>query len=331
MKLIKIHQFFPLSLFILFAVLILLSCSDGEKDSREIHSNQKIEKSSTKQSQKYDTMWVGQDMMVIPESGLNLRKDPGVDGEKLLTIPYDAIVHVNRFINEQVEINGVSGYWAYIEYEEGQKSTEGWVFDAYLGPVKITDCLSLDDLESQKLFYVNFISSTGTSYYRDRFDFYQDKTGTLHRAVESRGTIDAGEFPFRWEKKEKAVVLKFDDMENFLVCSECTEYEYDGPDTDLEEWGKLREECSHKCEARYLEKYGKTKALFSIEMVMTESVENQVNIGYHEKELDRLEGKDPWKVEFLYSSWKRNIDIRKDVPGNLEYKFSCFTTRKVGS
>jgi len=273
--------------------------------------------------------------MVSTKSGLNLRNAPDSSAYKILTIPYRAKVFVVRKKISPVIIDEVSGHWAYVRYSENSaentKMNQGWVFDAYLEDLKVSDCISLEDLDSHKIFYVNFPGVMGTSYYRDRFDFHSDKSGILHRAVESRGTVEAGEFPFQWKKKDTELELRFDNLTNHSICPECTKYDYDGPNTDLKKWAEEGEQCRKSCEQRYLNKYGKLKATFQVVMHIKAKDKNEADTKYEEIELDRREGKLPWEVKFLYSNWEKVIDINQNITNDQKVRFSCFTEEKMGS
>jgi uncharacterized protein YgiM (DUF1202 family) len=61
-------------------------------------------------------------------SGLNMRESPGLDGEVILSIPYNSEVEVISTRDEVLEIDSKTGVWVRITY----KNQIGWVFSGYL-------------------------------------------------------------------------------------------------------------------------------------------------------------------------------------------------------
>lgn len=69
---------------------------------------------------------------VTAKPSLMLRDTADVKGRKLLAIPYGSVVEVLSATQNHAVINGRSGHWANVKWQEQQ----GFVFDAYLAPAK---------------------------------------------------------------------------------------------------------------------------------------------------------------------------------------------------
>ncbi|MDH5657380.1 MAG: SH3 domain-containing protein, partial [Spirochaetia bacterium] len=166
---------------------------------------------------------VGGLQMVTAKAGLNLRKEPSQDAEKIITIPYGTVVKIEKKQDEIIEIGGVKGRWAYVSIvteNPGKKPavSPGWVFDAYLGEVRDVNCLSLDELEKTPEFYVNILDS---SWYNENFHFKTDHTGVINTITEGRGTMDGASHPFKWKKTDDGVKIEVTVSNRSTCIGEC--------------------------------------------------------------------------------------------------------------
>jgi hypothetical protein len=61
-------------------------------------------------------------------SNLNLREKPDLNSKSICLIPYKDIVSIIELQENEIEIDGIRGRWAKIQW----KNRTGWVFDAYV-------------------------------------------------------------------------------------------------------------------------------------------------------------------------------------------------------
>ena len=69
-------------------------------------------------------------MFVTATSGLLVRDEPGLDGNRLGSLDFGTVVTIVKEEGEAVNLDGVEGKWVYLE-----SPVAGWVFDGYLGEV----------------------------------------------------------------------------------------------------------------------------------------------------------------------------------------------------
>lgn len=80
--------------------------------------------------------------------GLNLRSGPSLDSAVVAKLAYGASLDIISQQEEETVIDGRSGKWTYIGSDIGR----GWVFDAYLSPVRVfTDRESVKNYATEKL------------------------------------------------------------------------------------------------------------------------------------------------------------------------------------
>ncbi len=269
--------------------------------------------------------------MVSSGSGLVLRESPSVNGEKIRTIPYRELVIIEKRKKDFVEISGVRGKWNRVRYRYAEPgkfggtthtSAEGWVFGAYLVDVKISKCLTIEEVESTPTFYLNvphsfFLTDT---YLHDRFEFHSDHTGIINKVVEGRGTADAANYSFYWKRVENHIELRTEPVAVPLVCPECDDLLY-GPDD------KLLNQCLNTCKEKALARYGKSDAKFIVNISITPRGSDEPKIQYTEEEMEP--GKEPWPVEFQNSSSKKVIDIFHEAASQDKLEYSCLTPERL--
>ncbi len=151
-----------LPLLIILSFLIFFSCGEDNKDINHIISdnidsnlpdNSSIDdkdddKNGDEQNQNNDNIEVvGNDSTDAGEesdttkneqltgkkyinaySGLNMRETPGLDGEVIISIPFNSEVEILSTQNEETEIDSMKGVWVRVAW----KNQVGWVFSAYL-------------------------------------------------------------------------------------------------------------------------------------------------------------------------------------------------------
>ncbi|AFM13977.1 SH3 domain-containing protein [Turneriella parva] len=90
-----------------------------------------------------NTMLWGQEYMVLPDSGLNLRSSADKTSERLTNVPTGSIVQLIQRHHQLETIDGITDNWCKIN----ANGREGWVFCGYLGRImrKVT-CSSVESL-----------------------------------------------------------------------------------------------------------------------------------------------------------------------------------------
>ena len=86
---------------------------------------------------------VGEEMYVIADGGLNLRKNPSIEGGVITLLNRGSKVKIDQILkSEEIELpNGYRGKWVKILYG----NIQGFVFDAYLSRLSPIDFLDIDE------------------------------------------------------------------------------------------------------------------------------------------------------------------------------------------
>lgn len=139
--------------YVIFLSFFITGCFSNEKTT-SFKSPQNSKISSVKITQESTTKIINNYFSVISNEGLNVRKEPNLNSEKVGLLKNNQIVRATKKTSELIEIDGIKSNWFYIEYH----NLSGWVFGGYLKEfVKPTYELS----EINSVIYNDFKTSYG--------------------------------------------------------------------------------------------------------------------------------------------------------------------------
>ncbi len=117
---------------IYLSILLLISCSKNINDNEIAGSSdnniteEKITIDETGETNIPNNIW-GEKLVNFPE-GLNLKKEPGLNSEKIMVIPHNAVVYLIAKDLKNETIDNINDRWYFVQYGE----YSGWVFGGYL-------------------------------------------------------------------------------------------------------------------------------------------------------------------------------------------------------
>lgn len=85
------------------------------------------------------------------EAGLRMRDKPGVDGEKIVTIPYRSRVTLLKELEEELTISEATGRWSRVKWKE----YEGWVFGGFLTKAQLPMEAVLTKIDKMDIIFEN--------------------------------------------------------------------------------------------------------------------------------------------------------------------------------
>lgn len=161
---------------------------------------------------------VGEEMYVIADGGLNLRKKPSFDEEIITLLNRGSKVKIDQILkSEEIELpNGYRGKWVKILY--GNK--EGFVFDAYLSRLIPIDFLDIDkngcwknDILKEWALNIGKLDSI-------EYDRYGDGEGTYRMMIFQ--LKNGGKYieHYYWEHLENEIQLfglKVEEIDQFVL------------------------------------------------------------------------------------------------------------------
>lgn len=152
------------------------------------------------------------------KNGLNLRKQPNTNAEKITKIPFLGSVTVIDTIkgktysdiltNDKKHPLGIHGNWIKVSYrsESGNKNDTGYVFDGYLSRIYPQ---SLDQYFEG--CYIKTVDTTITDYnhpFNCKYKLYQNKTGAWYKHINEGG---------RWRHEYYFPGLSFEEAVMFMA------------------------------------------------------------------------------------------------------------------
>ncbi|TGM03180.1 SH3 domain-containing protein [Leptospira jelokensis] len=153
----------------------IFACQEDSKINNSTPSDSNAE-SATKQELEIEKQCVG------VKSGLRLRSQPNLDGEKIDLIPYQSIVSILK-IGDPISIDNIYSKWAKVEFQD----KVGWVFMGYLN----WDCTEYNFPDASKITEENVYGKFLDNQHGGNFNIYFQENN-IYRTSIFGGCDDGG-------------------------------------------------------------------------------------------------------------------------------------------